>query len=201
MTREWGARELGDSGTLARAGRSRGSDARQGTLGADNTRADAREALSVLNNWRAAHSFPLNTLQNGLRTRAATVCDTAIVSQRLKRTPSTIAKLRRFPGMKFSRMQDIGGCRAAVDSVEEVEALRQAHLDSRMKHRLVSQKNYIGNPKPSGYRGVHLVYRYRSDRNDTYNGLLIEVQLRSKLQHAWATAVETAGAFLGQSPR
>ena len=101
--------------------------------------------------------------------------------------------------MKLSRMQDIGGCRAVVDSVEEVEELNVAHVISRMKHRLVRRKNYIGHPKPSGYRGIHLVYKYRSDRNDTYNGLLIEVQLRSKLQHAWATAVETASAFLGQA--
>lgn len=157
------------------------------------------EASGVLNNWRAAHSFPLNTLQTGLRKRAAGVCNTAIVSQRLKRTPSTIAKLRRFRSMKLATMQDIGGCRAVVDSVEQVEILRASHRRSRMKHRLVREDDYIASPKGSGYRGVHMVYRYRSDRNDTYNGLLIEVQLRSKLQHAWATAVETAGAFLGQA--
>ena len=101
--------------------------------------------------------------------------------------------------MKLSRMQDVGGCRAVVNSVGEVEELNVAHLTSRMKHRLVQRKDYINNPQQSGYRGVHLVYRYRSDRNDTHNGLLIEVQLRSKLQHAWATAVETASAFLGQA--
>ena len=44
---------------------------------------------------------------------------------------------------------------------------------------------------PSGYRGVHLIYRYNSDRKTEYNTLLIEMQLRSQLQHAWATAVET----------
>jgi len=55
------------------------------------------------------------------------------------------------------------------------------------------------NPKESGYRGVHLIYKYFSDRSDVYNGLLIEIQLRSQLQHAWATAVETVGTFLKQS--
>lgn len=96
-------------------------------------------------------------------------------------------------------LQDIGGCRAVVDTVAQVEGLQAAHLKSSMKHRLVHQKNYVLDPKDSGYRGIHLVYRYRSDKKETYNGLLIEVQLRSRLQHAWATAVETAGAFLGQA--
>lgn len=54
-------------------------------------------------------------------------------------------------------------------------------------------------PKDSGYRGVHLVYRYESDRTADFNGLKIEVQLRSRLQHAWATAVETVGTFSRQA--
>jgi hypothetical protein len=68
-----------------------------------------------------------------------------------------------------------------------------------MKHVLADEKDYITNPKPSGYRGIHLVYRYRSDRNETYNRLLIEVQLRSALQHTWATAVEAVSALLNSA--
>ncbi|RMG20666.1 MAG: hypothetical protein D6729_02400, partial [Deltaproteobacteria bacterium] len=52
---------------------------------------------------------------------------------------------------------------------------------------------------PQGYRGVHLIYQYHSDRMTTYNGLRIELQIRSLLQHAWATAVETVGIFLQHS--
>ncbi|MGH3626635.1 MAG: hypothetical protein ACRDRL_04235, partial [Sciscionella sp.] len=70
---------------------------------------------------------------------------------------------------------------------------------SKQQHEFVSEKDYIGEPKPSGYRGVHLVYRYFSDRTPAYNGRLVEIQLRSRLQHAWATAVETVGTFLQQS--
>jgi hypothetical protein len=39
----------------------------------------------------------------------------------------------------------------------------------------------------------HLVYRYNNPIAPEYNGLFIE------LQHAWATAVETMGTFLGQA--
>ena len=173
--------------------------AETGWVGNGRGEPDTRHELAVLNNWRAAHAFPLNTMQMGLRRRAQGVEPDAIVSQRLKRAPATIAKLRRFPGMKLSRMQDVAGCRAIVRSPEAVRELWRAHRGSRMKHKLIREVDYIQWPKASGYRGIHLVYRYRSDKNDTYNGLQVEIQLRSTLQHAWATAVETAGAIRNQA--
>lgn len=157
------------------------------------------EDLRVFANWRSSHAFPLNTLQVYLRQRARSACPDPVVSQRLKRTPSAIEKLRRFPRMKLSQMQDIGGCRAVVDTVDQVRCLQQAYRKSRIRHCPVNGKDYIAIPKESGYRGIHLVYRYRSDRKRSFDGLLIEIQLRTRLQHAWATAVETAGAFLGQA--
>lgn len=155
-------------------------------------------ALDVINNWRSSHSFPLNTFQMTLRNRAASICADPIVARRLKRVPSIFTKLRRFPTMKLSQMQDIGGARAVLPSLAEVEALRRLYRH-RMKHRFAGEKDYVKHPKTSGYRSVHLIYRYRSDRKETYNGLHIELQLRTRRQHAWATAVETVGTFLGQS--
>ena len=77
--------------------------------------------------------------------------------------------------------------------------LVEAYNTSEIKHKQIRFDDYIANPKPSGYRGVHLIYRYNSDRKKTYNGLQIEIQLRSTLQHAWATAVETVGTFTRQA--
>ena len=156
-------------------------------------------ALDVVNDWRSSHSFPLNTFQMTLRQRSASICSQPIVAQRLKRTPSIIAKLRRFPKMQLSRMQDVGGARAVLTDVAEVDRLRERYRRGRARHALVTEKDYIREPKPSGYRGIHLVYRYHSDRTAKYNGLQIELQLRTRLQHAWATAVETVGTFLGQA--
>ena len=156
-------------------------------------------ALDVLNNWRSSHSFPLNTLQMALRQRSASVCEAPIVAQRLKRVPSIIQKLRRFPNMNLSRMQDIGGARAVLPTMAHVDSLRDVYRGSRTRHQLAEERDYVRHPRDSGYRSIHLVYRYHSDRNDRYNGLRIELQLRTRLQHAWATAVETVGTFLGQS--
>jgi len=101
--------------------------------------------------------------------------------------------------MRLSQMQDIGGCRAIVQSIEHVDKLVALYRESDLKHKLVQVDDYIRHPQPSGYRGVHLIYRYNSDRKETYNGLKIEMQFRSPLQHAWATAVETVGTFTRQA--
>ena len=159
-------------------------------------------ALEVVNNHRSAHSFPLNTFQVRLRRVAREVYEHALVAQRIKRVPSIILKLGRFRTMTLSQMQDLGGCRAVVDTVGNVTRLETRYVGAggrNLKHTLVRRKDYIQVPKPTGYRGVHLIYRYESDKKTTYNGLQIEMQLRSRVQHAWATAVEVAGTFLEQS--
>ena len=104
------------------------------------------------------------------------------VAQRLKRTPSILAKLRRFPSMKLSRMQDIGGARAVLPGIAEVDDLRRRYMQGnrRSAHTFVAEKDYIRRPKASGYRGIHLTYRYGSRENPDYNGLQIEIQLRTK---------------------
>jgi hypothetical protein len=160
---------------------------------------DHEWALDVVNNWRASHTFPLNTMQMYLRNKAREVDEVALVAQRIKRLSSIEYKLRVQTGMKLSRMQDIGGCRAVVSDVAAVRRLRELYKASRIKHELVKEDDYISEPKLSGYRSLHRVYRYYSDRTSTYNGLQIEIQMRSQLQHAWATAVETVGTFLQQS--
>lgn len=96
-------------------------------------------------------------------------------------------------------MQDLGGCRAVLPDLNGVYSVAQSFLRAQHKHKLIRQDDYVLKPKPSGYRGVHLVYSYRSDRTETWNGLAIEIQIRSQLQHAWATAVETVGLFTNQA--
>ena len=178
-------------GEINRAGRFLAGDTHTG-LSQD-------QALEIINNWRSAHAFPLNTLQTGLRNKAAAVEGRYLVAQRIKRLASIRAKLQRFPTMNLSQMQDLGGCRAVVSDINQLAELRSSFDGGRMKHRRVNEKDYIDAPAPSGYRGLHMIYSYVSDRKRTYNGLLIEIQLRTELQHAWATAVETVGTFLRQS--
>lgn len=158
-----------------------------------------KKTIQILNNWRSSHSCPMNTFQTTLRLKLKKIDKKAIAVQRLKRTPSIINKLHRFPQMKLSRMQDIGGLRAVVKSLKELHILEENYKKSRFRHRLVKEQDYISKPKDSGYRGIHLIYRYENKNNPEYNGLLLELQIRTKIQHAWATAVETMGVLLQHS--
>lgn len=158
-------------------------------------------AFIIIQNWRTSHAFPLNTFQMGLRKRAKRIQPNALVAQRLKRFSAVMNKLAREPHMKLSQMQDLGGCRAILSSVEAVDRLYElyrredkASLDSEGTLKCY---DYISRPKSDGYRGIHVVGRYsaRDVDHEPWNGHRIEIQLRSRLQHAFATAVETVTTF------
>lgn len=155
----------------------------------------------LVEKWRACHAYSLNTFNSTLRDKIRKFHDSPIVAQRLKRMSTIIDKLKRYPQMKLTRMQDIGGVRAIMDSPDEVYKLAKEYKNkSRFIHELVNEKDYIQHPRnEDGYRSLHLVYKYKNRQAPSYNGLLIELQIRTKLQHTWATAVETMGTFLGQA--
>jgi len=139
----------------------------------------------------------MNTFNVTLREKAKGIPD-AIVAQRLKRLPTIIDKLSRQPQMALSRMQDVGGLRVIVPTVAHVHKLRKYYKGKTNPHELCDEYDYIMTPKDDGYRGIHLVYKYKStqSRNPVakgYDGLRIELQLRTELQHIWATTVEVAG--------
>lgn len=169
--------------------------------GADPT--PGQKDLEVIHNWRAAHHYPLNSICVVLRQRARRVRAPALISQRLKRFESIVKKLNLRPWITLSQMQDIGGCRAVVNSLDEVSRLRDDYRTSPGSHRFKQENDYIQKPKKDGYRGVHLIYYYvgRAKRARAYaaKNMQVEVQMRTPLQHYWATAVETAEAFSRES--
>jgi ppGpp synthetase/RelA/SpoT-type nucleotidyltranferase len=165
-------------------------------------------AIVVVDSWRSSHAYPLQIVKMTLLQRARKIDPNALIAQRLKRRRSIEAKLRDNPNMKLSQMQDIGGCRAVLSNNIQVTQLVNKYKEFHAK----SPKNrsdwdgsddfdYILRPKPDGYRSVHLIFRFYSSsaKRSMYNGQRIEIQIRSKLQHLWATAVETAQIFTGQA--
>ena len=155
---------------------------------------EKEDALDIINNWRAAHSFPMQVIYMHVKRSAG---PQAVVAQRLKRLYSITQKLYRFPNMSLTAMQDIGGCRVIVDSIEDVYNLVSGLKNSRMRHKLKEEYDYIQKPKEDGYRSYHIVYSYNSEKNSKYNGLFVEIQIRTHIQHLWATAVETMDTFTG----
>lgn len=156
------------------------------------------QAMAVLSNWRAAHAYPMHAVLITLRTMAREADKNAIVVQRLKRTPSIIGKMQRYPSMNLSRMQDIAGCRAVVNTVKEVKKLTSKITTSRTRNKLHKTHDYINQPKESGYRGIHLIYKYGGEKAE-YSDYFVEIQVRTKIQHAWATAVEIIDTFTKQA--
>lgn len=162
------------------------------------------ESLPIINNWRGAHGYPLNTFNQTLRRWTHDIDPSGVVYTRIKRLPAIEQKLRdhnpesKNP-LKLSEIQDIGGCRSVVSTVEQVYRLVSRYKDSEIKHTFEYENDYIQQPRSSGYRSVHRIYRHFSRTRPMYNGLRIEIQLRSQLQHTWATAVETSDTMLSMA--
>jgi putative GTP pyrophosphokinase len=149
---------------------------------------ELRRAVELVASYRETFDTPLRAVgqrvRRYVRTQGGGTAAIPLVSTRLKRLPTIVDKLSRIPGMKLSRMHDIGGCRAVlpkqVDVTAVLERLQKA-LDGKVR-------DYVAKPKPTGYRAVHLIAK-QADR-------LIEIQLRTQLQHEWAWTVERlAGQF------
>jgi hypothetical protein len=157
-------------------------------------------AVNIINNWRSSHSGPLLSMRMLLTRQAQGIDPNVLIAQRIKRLSSIELKLERFRTMKLSQMQDIGGCRAIVGSVSQVRDISMSFQKSRTKNVFDHMDDYITTPQSTGYRGIHLIYRFSSSTAlSSCNGLKIEIQIRSPMQHAWATAVETVGAFTRQA--
>ena len=96
--------------------------------------------------------------------------------------------------MKLGGLQDIGGLRIVVSTMSVLnKALLLLENNVPVNFELTKVPvNYIIRPKKeSGYRSVHFIYKYHSENPDL-DGMKVELQLRTKLQHSWAMAVETA---------
>ena len=148
------------------------------------------DAYGILVSFRSLHQYPLIKTTNGVRSAVSAEGCKVEVSQRLKRIPTILDKLRREPKMDLSRMQDFGGCRAVLENEDEVRRV-QERVAANHKRRYGTDphiKDYISAPRETGYRGVHVIV--------SYDGRLVEVQLRTKVMHEWAITVER---FSGQS--
>lgn len=128
------------------------------------------EIGDIVTNWRSSHHYPLNTFQMTLRRRAVEVDENSIVAQRIKRMSSIEGKLKRYAdsGLKLSAMQDIAGCRVILESVDSVMSLVNRYRGQYSSHALDSYNDYIGAPKRSGYRGYHLIFKYRGGKYENY---------------------------------
>lgn len=94
-----------------------------------------------------------------------------------KSTTSIADKLRR-ESIRLTQIQDIAGCRLIVSDINNQETTVQS-LSNIFEHTTVVDRR----DKPShGYRAVHVIVNY--------GGQMIEIQVRTLLQHLWAELSE-----------
>jgi putative GTP pyrophosphokinase len=136
------------------------------------------EAVQIVDWWRTEHVGPLSAVSSNLFRYVSAEGD-PVVAQRLKRVPTIAGKLRREKGMRLSRMEDVGGVRAVLP---DQDAAYRVARSLRKNWTVTRFRDYVAEPKPDGYRALHLINRNR--------GRLIEIQLRTPRQDEWANRVE-----------
>lgn len=156
-------------------------------------------AMDTLSYWRFSHEVPLGEAFKMLQVTTLKIDNSAIFAKRLKRYASIVCKLRRFRQMKLKNMQDIGGCRAIISNPKLLtKVVRELRKRPEFKNSqgIIRFRNYIENPKEDGYRGYHLIGQFKDEYGEKKD---IEIQLRTNLQHDWATALEIVDLFTGQA--
>ncbi len=162
-----------------------------------DNREEILRVFKVAEDWRTSHSHPMTSMRISLDAKRRKLEVDGITVSRLKRMRSIRKKLERT-SLRLNQIQDLAGCRSVVTSISDVETLSRAFCEET-RHDFYKVDDYILNPRDSGYRSRHLVFEFNgNDEQEVFNGRRIEIQVRTRLQHSWATAVEVVGTFLGE---
>lgn len=113
------------------------------------------------------------------------------VSTRLKHTNSIMAKLDRY-GYGFSvdniekYIHDAAGIRIICSYIDDIYGIADALLNQD-DITLVTRKDYIINPKPNGYRSLHLIVEVPVYFANFKKNMKVEVQIRTIAMDFWAS--------------
>jgi len=83
-------------------------------------------------------------------------------------------------------MQDIAGLRIQCQFVEDIYQMVDL-LHQRTDMKVVEERDYVTNVKPSGYRSYHVVIEYPVQLVHGEKKLLAEIQIRTMSMNFWAT--------------
>ena len=113
------------------------------------------------------------------------------IKVRLKSVESIGEKLRRrglAPTIENIEQNifDIAGVRVICSFPEDIYMLAESLL-RQDDIRLVEKKDYIANPKPNGYRSLHLIVEIPIFLHDEKRLMKVEVQLRTIAMDCWAS--------------
>lgn len=113
------------------------------------------------------------------------------IHTRIKSPLGIIDKMRRY-GEKLTvtnierGLHDVAGVRVICSFVSDIYMLEKALLEQD-DVTLVERKDYIANPKPNGYRSLHLIIETPIFLKDSKRFMKVEVQLRTLAMDTWAS--------------
>ena len=113
------------------------------------------------------------------------------VKYRLK-TPLSIKEKMERKGFPYSlesieqNLNDIAGVRVVCSFPHDVYSLAEALL-KQDDIVLIEKKDYIANPKPNGYRSLHLIVSVPIFLSHEKKRMKVEIQLRTIAMDFWAT--------------
>ncbi len=111
-------------------------------------------------------------------------------SSRIKSYDSIVAKLRR-KGLEETveameeNLNDLVGVRAVCTYTDDLYQIAEM-LRAQKDLRLMKEKDYIKNPKKSGYRSMHLIFQVPVSFHKEVRRIKVEVQLRTGAMDYWA---------------
>ena len=113
------------------------------------------------------------------------------IESRLKTTESIEEKLMRLDkeisiASARENLFDIAGIRVVCNFIDDVYAVADM-LTSQSDVRLLTEKDYIKNPKPNGYRSLHLILEVPIFLSERTVPVRIELQLRTIAMDFWAS--------------
>ncbi len=113
------------------------------------------------------------------------------MNSRVKSVGSIIEKCYRmnYPleECKFTKyMMDIAGVRVICHYIDDIYTVAEL-LGSQPDIEVVTIKDYIENPKPNGYRSLHLVVKVPVYFVEGVKTLPVEVQIRTMAMDFWAS--------------
>jgi len=110
------------------------------------------------------------------------------VTGRVKPISSILNKAERkqIPLDRLDDMQDIGGVRIVTQFVEDIDKVIDL-IRSRTDFGIVSERDYVKEKKPSGYRSYHMMLRYPVHTIKGSEHVIVELQIRTMSMNFWAT--------------
>ena len=113
------------------------------------------------------------------------------IHTRIKSQSSILKKLQKknlaltIPNIE-KNLFDIAGVRVVCSFTEDIYSLANSFLNQD-DVRLIEKKDYIKNPKPGGYRSLHLIISVPIFLQDEKRMVTVEVQLRTIAMDFWAS--------------